>query len=114
MSASLAKQFEDYAARCLEIARHSKTRAGRARFMQMAREYQSAASLIQNELSPPEGRPCPPHVPGARLLPPRLLDQWDQLSHAYALVRRESPAEMIQEEMEALQAKLEERQRSAR
>ena len=24
---------------------------------------------------------------------------WDRLSHAYALVRRESPAEMIQEEM---------------
>ena len=41
-------------------------------------------------------------------------DLWDRLSHAYALVRRESPAEMIQEEMEALQAKLEERQRSAR
>jgi hypothetical protein len=77
--------------------------------MQMAREYQSAASLIQNELSPPEGRPCPPHGPGARLLPPRLLDQWDQLSHAYALVRRESSAEMIQEEMEALRAMLDER-----
>ena len=92
MSASLAKQFEDYAARCLEIARHSKTRAGRARFMQMAREYQSAASLIQNEqLSSPEGGPCPPRGPtGAKLLPPRLLDQGDQLSHAYALVRRES------------------------
>jgi hypothetical protein len=41
-------------------------------------------------------------------------DLWDRLSHAYALVRRESPAEMIQEEMEALRAKLEERQRSAR
>ena len=35
---------------------------------------------------------------------------WDRLSHAYALVRRESPAEMIQEEMEALRAMLEERQ----
>jgi hypothetical protein len=41
-------------------------------------------------------------------------DLWDRLSHGYALVRRESPAEMIQEEMEALRAKLEERQRSAR
>ena len=50
MSASLAKQFEVYAARCLELARRSKTRAGRSRFMQMAREYQSAA-LIQKELS---------------------------------------------------------------
>ena len=27
-------------------------------------------------------------------------DLWDRLSRAYALVRRESPAEMIQEEME--------------
>jgi hypothetical protein len=27
---------------------------------------------------------------------------WDRLSHAYALVRRESPTEMIQEETEAL------------
>jgi hypothetical protein len=39
-------------------------------------------------------------------------DLWDRLSHAYALVRHESPAEMIQEEMEALRAMLEERQRS--
>ena len=48
MSATLAKQFQDYAARCLKAAR---TTAGRARFMQMAREYQSAASLIPKELS---------------------------------------------------------------
>jgi hypothetical protein len=34
---------------------------------------------------------------------------WDRLSHAYALIRRESPAEMIQEEMEALRAMLDER-----
>ena len=39
-------------------------------------------------------------------------DLWDRLSHAYALVRRESPAEMIQEEMEALRAMLEERRSS--
>jgi hypothetical protein len=32
---------------------------------------------------------------------------WDRLSHAYALVRRESPAELIQEEMQALRAMLE-------
>ena len=33
----------------------------------------------------------------------REMDElWDRLSRAYALVRRESPAEMIQEEMEAL------------
>jgi hypothetical protein len=46
MSASLAKQFEDCAARCLELARAAKT-AGRARFIQMAHEYQSAAALIR-------------------------------------------------------------------
>jgi len=39
---------------------------------------------------------------------------WDRLSHAYALVRRESPAEMIQEEMEALRAMLDERRRRVR
>jgi len=50
MSATLAKQFQDYAARCLELARAARTTAGRARFMQMAREYQSAASLIHTEL----------------------------------------------------------------
>ena len=50
MSASLAKQFEDCAARCLELARAAKT-AGRARFMQIAREYQSAAALIPQERS---------------------------------------------------------------
>ena len=43
----------------------------------------------------------------------REIDElWDRLSHAYALVRRESPAEMIQEEMEALRAMLEERRSS--
>ena len=36
-------------------------------------------------------------------------DLWDRLSRAYALVRRESPAEMIQEEMEQLRAMLDER-----
>jgi hypothetical protein len=50
MSATL-KQFEDCAARCFEFARSATTTAGRARFLQMAREYQSAASLIHTELS---------------------------------------------------------------
>ena len=36
---------------------------------------------------------------------------WDRLSRAYAL-RRESPTEMIQEEMEALRAMLDERRSS--
>ena len=39
-------------------------------------------------------------------------DLWDRLSRAYALVRREFPAEMIQEEMEALRAMLEKRRSS--
>jgi hypothetical protein len=39
-------------------------------------------------------------------------DLWDRLSHAYALVRRESPAEMIQKETEALRAMLAERRSS--
>ena len=38
-----------------------------------------------------------------------LDNLWDRLSRAYAVVRRESPAGMIQEEMEALRAMLEER-----
>jgi len=36
---------------------------------------------------------------------------WDRLSRAYALVRRESPAEMFREEMEQLRAMLEERRK---
>jgi hypothetical protein len=36
-------------------------------------------------------------------------DLWDRLSHAYAIVHSQSPAEMIQEEMQALRAMLEER-----
>ena len=50
MSATL-KQFEDCAARCFEFARSATTTAGRARFLQMAREYQSATLLIHKELS---------------------------------------------------------------
>ena len=49
-----------------------------------------------------------PHPPTSR----EIDELWDRLSHAYALVRRESPAEMIQEEMEALRAMLEERRSS--
>ena len=39
-------------------------------------------------------------------------DLWDRLSRAYALVRQESPAEMIQDEMEQLRAMLDERHNS--
>jgi rubrerythrin len=38
-------------------------------------------------------------------------DLWDRLSRAYALVRDESPAEMIQDEMKQLQAMLDGRQK---
>ena len=51
MSATLAEQFEGYAKRCLELARSAKTRAGRARFIQMAHEYRLAALRIHEELS---------------------------------------------------------------
>ena len=37
-------------------------------------------------------------------------DLWDRLSRAYALVRQELPAEMIQDEIEQLRAMLDERQ----
>jgi hypothetical protein len=40
-------------------------------------------------------------------------DLWDRLSRAYALVRQESPARMIQDEMEVLRAMLEERRSSS-
>jgi hypothetical protein len=40
-------------------------------------------------------------------------DLWDRLSRAYALVRQESPAEMIQEEMEQLRVMLDERRNHA-
>ena len=42
----------------------------------------------------------------------QIDDLWDRLSRAYALVRRESPGEMIQAEMEQLRAMLEARQNS--
>jgi rubrerythrin len=61
-----------------------------------------------------KGEPEPRAAALIRQQAKEIDDLWDRLSHAYALVRRESPAEMIQEEMEALRAKLEERQRSAR
>jgi hypothetical protein len=38
-------------------------------------------------------------------------DLWDRLSRAYALVRDESPAEMIQDEMKQLQSMLDARQK---
>ena len=37
----------------------------------------------------------------------KIDDLWDRLSRAYALLRAESPAEMMHEEMEQLRAMLE-------
>jgi hypothetical protein len=68
---SLAKQFEDCAARCLELARAAKT-AGRARFMQMAREYQSAAALIRQRADLSAGY----HKDWRSLPPPYHFDGW--------------------------------------
>jgi hypothetical protein len=57
-----------------------------------------------------KGEPEPRAAALIRQQAKEIDDLWDRLSHAYALVRRESPAEMIQEEMELLRAMLEERQ----
>src|SRR3954467_47150 len=54
-----------------------------------------------------KGEPVPRAAALIRQQAYQIDDLWDRLSRAYALVRRESPAEMIQEEMEALQAMLE-------
>jgi hypothetical protein len=70
---SLAKQFEDCAGRCLELARAANT-AGRARFMQMAREYQSAAALIREGADLSAGY----HNDWHPLPPPYDFDGWPQ------------------------------------
>src|SRR3954454_15148897 len=57
-----------------------------------------------------KGEPAPRAAALIRQRAQEKDDLWDRLSRAYALVRRESPAEMIQEEMEALRALLDERQ----
>ena len=56
-----------------------------------------------------DGEADPPAATLIRQQAQEIDDLWDRLSRAYALVRRESPSEMIQEEMEALRAMLEER-----
>ena len=59
-----------------------------------------------------KGEPEPGAGALIRQQPQEIDALWDRLSRAYALVRRESPAEMIQEEMEALRAMLEKRRSS--
>ena len=51
MNATLTKQFEGFAECCLELARSAETTERRARFIQMAHEYQLATLLISEELS---------------------------------------------------------------
>ena len=51
MNATLTKQFEGFAECCLERARSAENTERRARFIQMAHEYQLATLLISEELS---------------------------------------------------------------
>src|SRR4029077_16590010 len=57
-----------------------------------------------------EGEPDPRAAALIRQQAREIDDLWDRLSRAYALVRQESPAEMIQDEIEQLRAMLDERQ----
>jgi len=57
-----------------------------------------------------KGEPDPRAAALIRQQAREIDDLWDRLSRAYALVRQESPAEMIQDEMEQLRAMLDERQ----
>jgi len=113
MSATLAKQFQDYAARCLELARAGRWPANtsqRRRWSTQSFRLTAVPTALRRR-----ARVLPsPHVrkPLIRQQAQEIDALWDRLSHAYALVRRESPAEMIQEEMEALRAMLDERRRS--
>ena len=69
--------------------------------------------VMQMPLSPEEevlcqglekGEPNPRAAALIRQQAREIDDLWDRLSRAYALVRQESPAEMIQDEMEQLRA----------
>ena len=59
-----------------------------------------------------KGEPDPRAAALIRQQAHEIDDLWDRLSHAYALVRGESHAEMIREEAEALRAMLAERRSS--
>jgi hypothetical protein len=59
-----------------------------------------------------EGRAAPRAAALIRQQAQEIDALWDRLSHAYALVRRETPAEVIQKEIEALRAMLDERRSS--
>jgi hypothetical protein len=55
-----------------------------------------------------KGEPDPRAAALIRQQAQEIDDLWDRLSRAYALVRNDSPAEMIREEMELLRTMLEE------
>ena len=57
-----------------------------------------------------KGQPGPRAATLIRQQAREIDDLWDRLSRAYALVRQEAPAEMIQDEIEQLRAMLDERQ----
>ena len=57
-----------------------------------------------------KGEPDPRAAALIRQQAREIDDLWDRLSRAYALVRQELPAEMIQDEIEQLRAMLDERQ----
>ena len=54
-----------------------------------------------------KGEPVPSAAALIREQAQEIDDLWDRLSGAYALVRNESPSEMIQKEMEKVKAMLE-------
>jgi hypothetical protein len=59
-----------------------------------------------------KGEPDPGAATLIRQQAQEIDDLWDRLNRAYMPVRDESPAEMLQEEMDLLPSMLEERQRS--
>ena len=59
-----------------------------------------------------KGEPDPRAAALIRQQAQEIDDLWDRLSHASMLVRRDSPADMIQKEMEVLRAVLDERRSS--
>ena len=59
-----------------------------------------------------KGETTPTTVALIRQQAHEIDDLWDRLSRAYALIRDESPAKMIQDEMKQLQAMLDARQKS--
>ena len=59
-----------------------------------------------------KGEPEPRAAALIRQQAEEIDNLWDRLSRAYALVRRETPAEMVHQEMEELRTMLDERRSS--